>query len=171
MVTFHRVEYLHQVDIAAPSQAVLSNTAFNSASKRHRPNLKIGQVVLCQVTAADMRFEIELSCEDQTTQKDWVTNEVYFGQLPEGGLLVPLSVEFSQRLLAKNCPIFPILGQHLKPFEMAVGANGRIYIKTGDSDNLRAVLVGQAITRSEYMTLEEVEKMCKEMENRLSHSG
>lgn len=131
----------------------------------------MGQVVICQVIAADLRFDIELSCEDPTTPKDWVTNEVYFGQLPDGGMIVPVSTGYSKRLLEKHCPVFPILGQYLKPFETAIGANGRIYIRTADSECLRAVLVGEALRKAETTTLEDIEKMCKEMENRLSHIG
>ena len=86
-------------------------------------------------------------------------------------MMLSLPVSFSKRLLEKHCPVFPILGQYLKPFEIATGANGRIYIRTNENEYLRAVLVGEALRRSETMTLEDVEKMCKEMHDRLSHTA
>ncbi len=125
-------------------------------------------MVLCHVISADKNFDLEVSCEDLTTAKDWVTNEVYFGQIAEGGLMITLPVSLTKRLIEKNCPVFPIIGQYLKPFELAIGFNGRIYIKTGQDDPLRAVLVGEILRNCESMKLEDIEKMCQEMERRLS---
>ena len=122
------------------------------------------------MTAADEHFDLEVSCQDPTTQKDWVTNEVYFGALPDGGLVVELAPTVTRSLMARKCPIFPILGRHLKPFELALGVNGRVYIKTAEGEFLRAVLLRQALLRSSSMSLEDLEKMCQEMEHRLSHS-
>jgi exosome complex component RRP40 len=128
----------------------------------------VGQVVLCHVISADKNFDVELSCEDPTTPKDWVTNEVYFGHIQEGGLIVTVPVNLSKRLIEKNCPVFPIIGQYLKPFELAIGVNGRIYIKTSQNDPLRAVLIGEILRKCGSMKLEDIEKMCQDMERRLS---
>ena len=157
------------MDIGSPSLAVLSNIAFNSASKRHRPNLKVGQAVICHVTSANKYLDTELSCEDPTSQKDWVTTEVYFGGLPEGGLLIEIPVTLSERLAAEDCPVFGIIGQYLKPFEVAVGVNGKAYIKCADGDHLRAVLVAEAIRKCENMPLLGIEDLCQDLEKRLRH--
>ncbi len=122
------------------------------------------------MTAADEHFDFEVSCHDPTTQKDWVTSEVYFGALPEGGLVVEIPVAVSKSLMARKCPIFPILGRHLKPFELALGVNGRVYIKTAEGEYLRAVLLRKALLSSSSISLEDLEKMCQGMEHRLSHS-
>lgn len=82
--------------------------------------------------------------------------------------MVTVPGHLSRRFVEKNCPVFPIFGQYLKPFELAVGVNGRVYIKTSEGDYLRAVLVGEALRRSGSMPLEEIEKMCQEMQRRLS---
>jgi exosome complex RNA-binding protein Rrp4 len=121
------------------------------------------------VIAADKHLDTEVSCEDPTSQKDWVTNEVYFGVLPEGGLIVDTTIAHSQKLVAKNCPVFAPLGQHLKPFEVAIGVNGRAYVRTGETDHLRAVLVAEVLRKSESMKEEELEALCQEMERRLKH--
>jgi exosome complex component RRP40 len=157
------------VDIGAHSPAVLSNIAFNSASKRHRPNLKLGQVLIGHVICANRFLEVEISCEDPTSQKDWVTNEVYFGGLPEGGLLLDLAVAVTRKLQDRNCAIMPILGQYMKPFELAIGCNGKIYIKTDEGQNLRAVLIAECLRKAVSTPPEEFETMCQMMERKLRH--
>ena len=96
-----------------------------------------------------------------------MTNEVYFGALPENGLLVELPVKLSQRLMDKSCPIFALLGQYLKPFESCVGINGRCYVKTPDGDHLRTVLIADVLKKSENMSFSEIESLCQDMERRL----
>lgn len=159
------------MDIRSATLANLSNVAFNAASKRHRPALKVGQAVICHVVLSDKNLETELSCEDPTSQRDWVTNEVYFGGLTEGGMFVDVSLSLAARLLSKSStPLFNILAQHLKPFELAVGFNGRVYIQT-NGDNLRTILLGQVLQKCEFMKLLEVEILCQEFQRQLgTHS-
>lgn len=117
---------------------------------------------------ADPALEIELSCEDPTSQKDWVTNEVYFGPLTDGGLLIDVPLHYSQILVDRRCEIFDLLGQYLKPFESCVGVNGRAYIRAGDNSHLRASLVAQILARSSNLKPEEVTELCQDAERRLS---
>ncbi len=156
------------MDIASPSQAVLSNIAFNSASKRHRPNLRVGQCIICHVIRADPALEIELSCEDPTSQKDWVTNEVYFGPLPDGGLLVDFPFQKSILLSSTRSDKFDIIGQYLKPFESCVGVNGRVFVRAGDGNHLRASLIANIITHSVGLQQPEIEELCQNAERRLN---
>lgn len=167
-VIMQKTAETYRVDIGSPSLANLSNTAFNSATKRHRPNLKFGQVVICHVTGANKYLDVELSCEDPSSQKDWVTNEVYFGALPEGGVLAQLAVGLGRKLVEEGKEVLDIVGRHLKPFEIAVGMNGRIYIKTAEGDNLRAVLVKKVLEELKFSTpLLELESTCQDLEARL----
>lgn len=108
-----------------------------------------------------------MSCEDPTTQKDWVTNEVYFGPLPEGGLLIDLSQVWCTKLMEKSCKIMSILGQYLKPFEVAVGSNGKAYVRSIEGQQLRTMLVADVLSKSEKMAVKDVEELCKEYEIRL----
>jgi exosome complex RNA-binding protein Rrp4 len=111
---------------------------------------------------------VELSCEDPSSQKDWVTNEVYFGALPDGGLLLQVPVKMGRMLVERGTETFNIIGQYLKPFELATGMNGRIYIKAPDGDYLRAVLLGNVMHQvNESTSLLELETICQEMEGRL----
>lgn len=159
-----------RVDIGSPTLANLSNIAFNSATKRHRPNLKVGQVVLCHVVGAHKFLDVEVSCEDPSSQKDWVTNEVYFGALPEGGLLVQLPVRLGRSLAEQGSEMFNLIGQYLKPFELATGMNGRIYIRTAEGDNLRAVLIAKILEQiNASMSLSGLENLCQEMQGRLQN--
>lgn len=144
--------------------AILSNIAFNSASKRHRPTLRIGQAVICHVSYVNKFLETEVSCEDPTSQKDWVTNEVYFGGLADGGLFLDLPVIMGPRLNACNCPLFKLIGAHLKPFEVAIGVNGRIYIL---ADSARAVAISRILQKSSNLCLAEIEDLCSEFAHSL----
>jgi exosome complex RNA-binding protein Rrp4 len=129
--------------------------------------LKQGHPIICHVLSVGNPLEVQLSCEDPTSQKDWVTNEVYFGPLPDGGLMLEVSQPMAQLFSSKHNTVFSLLGQYLKPFETSVGVNGRIHIKSGDNSHLRAVLIADILRKSEMCTAEDIENLCKEAERRL----
>ncbi len=155
------------MDIHAPLSAILSNTSFNAASKRHRPNIKVGQTIICHITSACPHLDVEVSCEDPTTQKDWVTNEVYFGQLPESGLLIDLPLAWCKSLMDRGCSVVSLIGQYLKPFEVAFGSNGRAYVVTADGQYKRMMLIADVLAKAEHMSTSQMEDMCKDFERRL----
>ena len=125
--------------------------------------------MICHVISADKNLDSELSCEDPTTQKDWVTNEVYFGALSEGGLLLDLPVRMGKTLISRNSKLFSLLGQYLKPFEVAIGVNGKVYIKTAEGDNQRAVLIADVMRKSDKTDVKDLETLCQEAERKLRH--
>lgn len=47
-----------------------------SATKRHKPNLSPGDLVYCHVTVADRDLDVELSCVDPSTTRDWTHKDV-----------------------------------------------------------------------------------------------
>lgn len=49
--------------------ATLSAFAFEGATKRNKPNLKVGTLLYAQVISANRHLEVELTCVDQTTGK------------------------------------------------------------------------------------------------------
>lgn len=119
--------------------------------------------------SADKNLDTELSCEDPTTQKDWVTNEVYFGALSEGGLLLDLPVRMGKTLMSRNSNLFSLIGQYLKPFEVAIGVNGKVYVKTAEGDNKRAVLIADVIRKSDKTDVKDLEMLCQEAERKVRH--
>ncbi|KAI0632027.1 exosome complex exonuclease RRP40 [Trametes polyzona] len=110
-----------RVDIGAAHMATLDGLAFEGATKRNRPNLKVGSLLYARVSLAHKDMEPELECFDAQTRK-----AEGFGEL-KGGFLVQCSLRMSRLLLDPAHFLFPLLGSRF-PLETAVGINGRVWI-------------------------------------------
>eukprot|EP00238_Polyblepharides_amylifera_P006106 CAMPEP_0196573906 /NCGR_PEP_ID=MMETSP1081-20130531/3725_1 /TAXON_ID=36882 /ORGANISM="Pyramimonas amylifera, Strain CCMP720" /LENGTH=200 /DNA_ID=CAMNT_0041891759 /DNA_START=15 /DNA_END=614 /DNA_ORIENTATION=+ len=109
-----------EVDIGAAFKAILSATAFEGASRRNRPLLKVGALVYGRVTAADRDLDPEIECTDADGKSSG------FGPLT-GGYMFQSSTGLARVLLSNPpCPILSVLGQELS-YELAVGLNGRVW--------------------------------------------
>ncbi|KAK6201356.1 exosome complex exonuclease RRP40 [Scheffersomyces amazonensis] len=110
------------------SCVLLSMMAFPNATKKNRPNLQIGQIVYARVSNAGNEIETELECIDPTTGKDGG-----FGLLDESGYLFSITnLNFTRELLFNSeSPVLQKLSTRCK-FEIAIGINGKIWIKCGD---------------------------------------
>lgn len=125
-----RGEY-YRVDIGAHQFAQLHNLSFDGATKRNRPNLRVGDLVYCRVMQADRHLEAnEITCQSAKNKKDWVTGESIFGQL-KGGYVFECSLAMCRKLLDPQCAILRLLGVLFR-FEIAVGMNGRVWISCID---------------------------------------
>ncbi|CUM67857.1 uncharacterized protein PRCAT00005566001 [Priceomyces carsonii] len=112
-------------DYSPPVQ--LSMTAFPNATKKNRPNLKVGQVVYARVSEAVPEIEAEIECIDPTTGK-----EGGFGLLDESGYLFSVRLNFARELLFNQNSIYLEKLAAKCKFEIAIGINGKIWIKCGD---------------------------------------
>ncbi|KAF9488398.1 hypothetical protein BDN71DRAFT_1477935 [Pleurotus eryngii] len=112
-----------RVDIGSAHTASLDGLAFEGATKRNKPNPKIGCLVYARVSLAHKDMEPELECFDAQTRK-----AEGFGELKEG-FLVRCSLKMSRLLLDPKHFLLPLLG-HRFPLEAAVGMNGRIWVNT-----------------------------------------
>jgi exosome complex component RRP40 len=110
-----------RVDIGSAHQASLDGLAFEGASRRNRPNLKVNSLVYARVSLAHKDMEPELECFDAQTRK-----AEGFGELKEG-FLVRCSLKMSRNLLDPNYFLLPLLGSRF-PLDAAVGMNGRVWI-------------------------------------------
>ncbi|OSD07413.1 exosome complex exonuclease RRP40 [Trametes coccinea BRFM310] len=110
-----------RVDIGAAHMASLDGLAFEGATKRNRPNLKVGSLLYARVSLAHKDMEPELECFDAQTRK-----AEGFGEL-KGGFLVTCSLKMCRMLLDPKHFLFPLLGSRF-PLETAVGINGRVWI-------------------------------------------
>ena len=124
----HADEYRLQLGAAAP--ASLPVLAFDGATKRNRPHLEVGALVYARVVLAHRDMEPEASCAAPPGlgAKDWVTNESVFGEL-KGGHVFECPQALCRRLMGTDCPVLDALGG-LAPFELAVGANGRVWVRS-----------------------------------------
>ncbi|KAH3898669.1 probable Exosome complex component RRP40 [Saccharomycodes ludwigii] len=104
----------------------LSYMAFPNASKKNRPNLKTGDLVYARVCQSDRDLEAEIECMNSTTG----VNDG-FGLLDENNsMIIDVSLGFARELLFNNSyPLLPLLSKFTE-FEVAIGVNGKIWIKT-----------------------------------------
>ncbi|KAH9983345.1 exosome complex exonuclease RRP40 [Russula compacta] len=100
-----------RVDIGSAHQASLGGLAFEGASRRNRPNLKVNSLVYARVSLAHKDMEPELECFDAQTRK-----AEGFGELKGASCL-----------LDPNHFLLPLLGSRF-PLDAAVGTNGRVWI-------------------------------------------
>lgn len=108
------------------TNVVLPMMAFPNANKKNRPNLKNGQAVYARVTRGMGEIESEIECMDSAGK------EGGFGVLSETGLIFEVSLHFARELLFNQLsPILEKLASKCK-FEIAVGINGKVWIKCGE---------------------------------------
>lgn len=104
----------------------LSMMAFPNATKKNRPNLKMGQAVYARVSEAVPEVVTEIECIDPETGK-----EGGFGPLDERGYIFDINLNFARELLFnKSCVFLEKLAAKV-PFEIAIGINGKVWLKCG----------------------------------------
>ncbi|RDB17864.1 Exosome complex component rrp40 [Hypsizygus marmoreus] len=121
-----------RVDIGSAHYASLDGLAFEGATKRNKPNLKIGCLVYARVSLAHKDMEPELECFDAQTRKS-----EGFGEL-KGGFLVKCSLKMCRDLLDPKHFLLPLLGARF-PLEAAVGMNGRVWVSAKETRQIIAI--------------------------------
>lgn len=104
----------------------LSMYAFPDATKKNRPNLKNGQAVYARVAQAVPEVDCEIECIDPETGK-----EGGFGPLDDSGFVFEVQQNFARELLFNKSTIFLEKLAARCAFEIAIGINGRVWIKVG----------------------------------------
>ncbi|KAJ7147056.1 exosome complex exonuclease RRP40 [Mycena crocata] len=121
-----------RVDIGSAQPASLDGLAFEGATKRNKPNLKIGNLVYARISLAHKDMEPELECFDAQTRKS-----EGFGEL-KGGFMVRCSLGMCRQLLDPKHFLLPLLGARF-PLEAAVGVNGRVWVSAKDAREVIAM--------------------------------
>ncbi len=71
--------------LVIPLNTLSDMLAFDGATKRNRPALKVGSLVYARVSVANKFMDPELSCTmDHGPKKDWMTGESVYGELKSG---------------------------------------------------------------------------------------
>lgn len=113
------------------SPVILNQFSFPNATKKNRPRLEDGDLIYARVDAIRQNVDAELSCVDATTGK-----EGGFGKL-DGGMVARVKLAYARHLLFNpQCKVLSELVKKCK-FEIAIGVNGKVWIKT---DDLRSTL-------------------------------
>ncbi|EFN84811.1 exosome complex component RRP40 isoform X2 [Harpegnathos saltator] len=149
---------IYKVDIGASEQASLSYLAFEGASKKNRPDIQIGDVVFAKLLIASKDMEPELVCVDSQGKE----NDL--GVLGTDGMMFTCSLSLVRKILNPDCPLFKLLGKN-QAYEIAVGMNGKIWIKARSVQE--TIAVANAILAAEYTVPAEMNKLCAKIEKTL----
>ena len=124
--------------------ANLPALSFEGATKRNKPNLRVGTLIYAQIVSAHKYAEIELTCVDAATGKsngfgelktereETTTNAVKKTSestiAPASANIFPVSCGFARSLLNDKHPLLARLATHF-PFEVAIGVNGYVWVR------------------------------------------
>jgi len=131
-VVTQRLGESYRVDIGSAHYATLDALAFEGATKRSKPNLKIGSLIYARVSLAHKDMDPELECFDAQTRKS-----EGFGEL-KGGFVVRCSLKMCRNLLDPKYFLLPMLGARFA-VETAVGMNGRIWVNAKEARQIVAI--------------------------------
>ncbi|CAI5709236.1 unnamed protein product [Hyaloperonospora brassicae] len=147
----------YRVNIGAAASAVLGSLAFDGATKRNRPNLRLGSLVYARVNKVNPNVEPELTCEapPSVTKKDWMTGLAIYGELNDG-YVFKTSIGLAKSLLHENCQVLASLSKRLA-FEVAVGVNGVVWVNAKTAKNI--TIISNSIMNSETMSSSETDAM------------
>lgn len=138
----------YKVNIFSGSLALLNRLSFEGASKRNRPELKVGDVVYCRVLLAHKDLETEVTCTTASAvKKEWSSGETTYGQLAEGQL-VRVSLALCRLLLLPESVLLHTIGRKIA-FEVAVGMNGAVWLRA--STTMHTILVRNAILNADKL--------------------
>ena len=142
-----------RVDIGTNEPASLSYLAFESATKKNRPNVNIGDVVYAKLIVASKDMEAEMVCVDSYGKSNGM------GVLNDG-YLFNVSLNLVRKLLNKSCQLLQTLGKSI-PFEIAIGMNGRVWIRAKTVRN--TIGIANAIQVAEHMSNQEISVMSNKL--------
>ncbi|EGS23139.1 uncharacterized protein CTHT_0008000 [Thermochaetoides thermophila DSM 1495] len=153
--------------------ATLPHLAFESATKKTRPQLQPGQLVYARVSLANRHMDPELECVNPSTGK-----ADGLGPITGPGCVFEVSLGFARRLLmaksreegkvgvlemlAGEDPSIGEAGAGLA-FETAVGRNGRVWV--GSEDVKTVIIVGRALQETDRgnLTIEGQRKLVRRL--------
>ncbi|KAJ5069506.1 exosome complex component rrp40 [Anaeramoeba ignava] len=143
----------YSVDIGSASRATLSIFGFEGATKKTRPNLENRSAVYARVIQADKDLETELICIDKRQKSSG------FGPLDDQGYIFKCSLSLAESLLMNKTPVIKLLSNYI-PFEIAIGINGRIWVKS-EKPNHTIIIVNSIIQTEGTENETEISKIIK----------
>ena len=141
-----------KVDIGGSTPASLSYLAFEGASKRNRPDVQVGDIVYAKLLVASKDMEPELVCVDSFGKKGKL------GVLSTNGMLFTCSLNLVRKILKPEFPLLSLLSEELK-YEIAVGMNGKIWVKS-KSNVEDTIALANNILAAEFVPESELPVLC-----------
>lgn len=149
---------IFRIDIGTSEPASLSYLAFEGATKRNRPDVKVGDLVYACLLVANKDMQPELVCIDSNGRGSG------YGVL-RGGFMIHTSTSLARKILSTQSGVLQRLGKSL-PFEIAVGMNGRIWVN-GRSTN-ETLALAHAVSGAELLNKAQVKEMVQKLSDSLS---
>ena len=113
------------MDIRGSQPALLNTLAFENATKRNRPELKQGDLVYARIDRCHLDLEPELTCVDKNGKA------AGYGPLKEGFMFESTSQHVLKLRRRPLPPEVRKMPSAIK-WDMALGANGRIWVQSND---------------------------------------
>uniref|UniRef100_A0A8C5P8N5 Exosome complex component RRP40 n=1 Tax=Leptobrachium leishanense TaxID=445787 RepID=A0A8C5P8N5_9ANUR len=132
-----------KVDIGGSEQASLSFLAFEGATKKNRPNVKVGDLVYGQFIVANKDMEPELVCIDSSGKANGM------GVIGQDGFMFKVSLGLVRKLLTPQNDIIQEM-MNIYPLEIVIGMNGRIWTKAKTIQ--QTLIVANLLEACEYLT-------------------
>lgn len=151
-----------ELDIRAEKKALLNALAFEGATKKSKPNLNQGDLVFCRVAQVPSHLNVKVTCTSQTNKKEWSSGEALFGEL-KGGVEVVVP-QFFARFLAKNEIFFDFLRKRIS-FEIVVGINGVVWVKTKSLKNM--LIIQDFLKAAPYLSMNRALELLSERASQL----
>ena len=158
---------LYRVTMNGQHPGLLSNLAFEGATKRNKPALQPGMLLYARIATLYRNGMMDpvLSCtigprDVGVHRRDWMTNEGTYGEL-KGGNVQRISLGLARELLRPNNVVLAELAQHNIAFEVAVGVNGISWVHSTQPEY--TILIQNAIQNSEVLTEPQVRAMVKSL--------
>lgn len=142
---------IFRVDIGGGEQASLSYLAFEGATKRNRPDIRIGDAIFAKLLIASKDMEPELICVDSHGKKG------NLGVLDSEGMLFDCSLSLVRKLLQPKCQLLTLLAKE-QAYEIAIGMNGKVWVKARSVKE--TIAASNAILGAEYTALEDMPALC-----------
>ncbi|KAL8701378.1 MAG: hypothetical protein Q9201_004947 [Fulgogasparrea decipioides] len=142
--------------------AQLPQLAFEGATKKTRPQLSPGSLIYARVLSASKQLEPEIACYNPSTGKSEGMGEL------KGGMIFDVSLAMARRLLLNKqreegkLVVLEEIAEQVA-FEVAVGRNGKVWVKANGVKE--TILVGNALqdTDREALSLDEQRKLVKKL--------
>lgn len=141
---------IYRIDIGGSEYAALSYLSFEGASKKNRPDINVGDIIYARVLIANRDLEPELICVDSYGRKETL------GVINDG-FVFNCSINLVRKLLNPNCKLLIKLKDEM-PYEIAIGMNGRIWIRGRNTQE--TIAIGNAILAAEFLSDDDVNKLC-----------
>ncbi|KAM0798351.1 hypothetical protein BDR22DRAFT_952368, partial [Usnea florida] len=150
LATIHHssTDYYHCTLTPHTPPALLPHLAFEHATKKTRPQLAPSTLIYARVLAAPPQSpDLVLSCCDPSTGKAEGMGEL------KGGMVFDVSLGMARRLLVKRLRedaglvVLEEVGRLGVAFEVAVGRNGRVWVRSGGVRE--TLVVGRAVQETD----------------------